>query len=69
MPPSIQTNAQSPSARQRPGLRREIILILAFKLMALVALYFLFFDERPRITPMSIEQRVLDADPATESAQ
>ena len=37
--------------RPHVNLRREIIAILAFKLLALIALYLLFFDERPHITP------------------
>jgi hypothetical protein len=51
-----------------PSLWREIAVILGFKLMALIALYYLFFDERPHITPDSVEQRVLDGPVPTEGS-
>ena len=45
---------------RRSWLRREIIAVLCFKLFALIALRYLFFDDRPVITPSSVEQRMLD---------
>ena len=40
------------------GLRREVILLLCFKALALTALYFLFFDVRPAVTPASMQQQL-----------
>jgi hypothetical protein len=51
----------SPRARRGFSLRRDIIAILLFKLLALIALRFLFFDERPDITPTRVEERLLDS--------
>jgi len=56
-----------PSKSAHPSVRREIVAILAFKLAALIALYFLFFDERPHITPGRVEQRVLEPAAAPET--
>lgn len=61
--PSIERTTHSP---QSASLRREIIAILGFKLLALLALYFLFFDRRPEITPTRVEQRLLETPSATE---
>ena len=47
------------AAPRHRSLRREIIAILTFKLIALIVLRFLFFNERPEITPGRIEQRIL----------
>ena len=59
--PNMQTAAHAPSPRTRPStLKREIVAILIFKLCGLIALYFLFFDQRPDITPLRVEERVLD---------
>ncbi|HMN44902.1 MAG TPA: hypothetical protein PKE27_10030 [Povalibacter sp.] len=53
--------------RRSFSLRRDIIAILTFKLLALIALRFLFFDERPQITPTRVEQHLLDPSPASET--
>ncbi len=58
MPSSARTVPHRP---QPPSLRREILAILGFKLLALLVLYFLFFDQRPEITPTRIEQQLLQA--------
>jgi hypothetical protein len=57
MPPVLHA---LPAHQRRSVLLREITAILVFKLLALIALYFLFFDERPDIQPSSVEQRVLE---------
>ncbi|HEY6643830.1 cytochrome oxidase putative small subunit CydP [Povalibacter sp.] len=56
----------SPHARHIFGLRREIIAVLALKLLALIALRFLFFDERPEITPTRVEEHLLDSSSLAE---
>lgn len=58
MPSSARTVSHRP---QSSSLRREIIAILGFKLLALFALYFLFFDHRPEITPTRVEEQLLQA--------
>jgi hypothetical protein len=63
MLPTERTTAHRPPSA---SLRREIIAILGFKLLALLALYFLFFDQRPEITPTRVEQRLLETPSATE---
>jgi hypothetical protein len=61
-------NASSTAAPRRASLRREIIAVLGFKLLALLALYFLFFHERPVITPKGVEHRVLGESPPVRTA-
>jgi hypothetical protein len=56
-----------PRARRSFSLRRDIIAILIFKLLALIALRFLFFDERPEITPTRVEERLLESSLSTEA--
>lgn len=51
-------NISGAASTRRASLRREIIAILAFKLLALIALRFLFFDDRPHITPVTIEEHL-----------
>ena len=53
--------------RRSVSLRRDIIAILTFKLLALIALRFLFFDERPDITPAQVEQHLLDPSSSAEA--
>ncbi len=62
------SEAANLTAQTRRGfsLRRDIIAILTFKLLALIALRFLFFDDRPDITPTRVEQHLLD--PSSSSA-
>ncbi|HWK74932.1 MAG TPA: hypothetical protein VNQ81_11715 [Povalibacter sp.] len=56
------SNARNvPHRPQSSSLRREIVAILCFKLLALLVLYFLFFDQRPEITPTRVEQQLLQA--------
>ena len=55
-------NSSSAAFSRRASLRREIIAILAFKLLALIALRFLFFDDRPHITPVTIEEHLFAPD-------
>ena len=50
-----------PKPEQRHALRREITIILCCKLLALIALRLLFFDQRPQMTPATVEQHVLVA--------
>lgn len=59
---------QTPNAPGRQSLWREIAAVLGFKLLALVSLYLLFFDERPDITSGSIEQRMLSESTPTGAA-
>lgn len=63
------SGASFPIPRSRRGfsLRRDIITILIFKLLALIALRFLFFDERPDITPDRVEERLLDSSSQAET--
>jgi len=51
----------------RRTLRREIIAILAFKLLALTALYFLFFDEPAPVSPAGVGDRLLDSPAPAET--
>jgi hypothetical protein len=63
------SDAANVTARTRRSfsLRRDIVAILAFKLLALIALRFLFFDERPEITPTRVERHLLDSSSPSEA--
>ncbi len=60
-------SSQVGKALRPPSLWREITVVLACKLLALLALYYLFFDERPHTTPDSVQHPVSD-DPAPAEA-
>jgi len=56
--------------RVRHPLAREIAVVLAIKLVALTALYFVFFgpDHRPDLTPESVGRAILGAIPQPDAA-
>lgn len=55
--------------RVRHPLAREIVVVLAIKVVALTALYLVFFSpaHRPDLTPESMERAILGTLPASEA--
>jgi hypothetical protein len=41
-----------------PALRRDVILMLCLKAAALALLYFLFFSDKPTVTPAAVQQQL-----------
>jgi hypothetical protein len=52
-----------PQAEERNGmfsraLRRDVIIMLCLKAAALTLLYFLFFSDKPTVTPAAVQQQL-----------
>lgn len=64
----MNARANSPGREIRPSLRREILVVLAFKAIVLIVLYSLFFgpSSHARVTASDIAATLLGSTPRDE---
>jgi hypothetical protein len=57
-PAPCRPHAEERNGMFSPALRRDVIVMLCLKAAALTLLYFLFFSDKPTVTPAAVQQQL-----------